>query len=44
VVGKLQHGRPEQQVEGDDVLADEVDLLRVRVLQEGVEVDAFLSQ
>src|SRR5471032_2288308 len=42
VAGKLQHGWPEQQVERDDVLADEVDLFGSRVVQQGVEIDAFL--
>jgi hypothetical protein len=44
VVGKLQHRRPEQQVEGDDVLADEVNLLGVRIFQEGVVVQPFLPK
>ena len=35
---ELQHGRPEQGVEGDDVLANEVHLLCGRVGQEGVEL------
>jgi len=38
----MQHRRPEQRVEVDDVLADEVDLLGVRRLQEAFEVDAAL--
>ena len=42
VIGKFQHGGPEQQVEGDDVLADKVDLFGARVVQEGVEIDALL--
>ncbi len=37
---ELQHGRPEQRVEGDDVLADEVVLLGGRVGHEGVVVRA----
>ena len=37
---ELQHGRPEQRVEGDDVLADEVDLLHRGVGHVGLEVQA----
>jgi hypothetical protein len=44
MVGEFQHRRPEQQVERDDVLADEVDLFGVRVFQEGVEIDALLAE
>src|SRR5437773_1690989 len=40
VAGVLEHGRPEQGVEVDDVLADEVDHLGAAAgLHEGVEVD-----
>jgi len=38
----LQHRRPEQGVEIDDVLADEMDLLGLRVLQQLLEIQAFL--
>jgi len=38
----LQHRRPEQGVEVDDVLADEMDLLGLRVLQQLLEIQAFL--
>jgi hypothetical protein len=44
VAGEIQHRRPEQQVEGNDVLADEVYLLGRRVVEEGLEVDAFLAE
>ena len=47
--GKLQHGRPEQRVEVDDVLADEMHLtvrpLRILTglrVDEGIEVQATL--
>src|SRR5688572_8721154 len=39
----LEHGRPEQDVEVLDVLADEVDLFGFRVVQKGVELDALLG-
>ena len=42
--GELEHRRPEQRVEVDDVLADEVDLLDGRVGEERREVDAALAQ
>jgi len=42
---ELQHGRPEQGVEGDDVLADEVELLQRRVGHVGsVVFAAFFEQ
>ncbi len=41
---ELQHRRPEQRVEGDDVLADEMDLLQIGVGQVGVEIDAVRIQ
>ena len=42
--GELQHRRPEQRVEVDDVLADEVILVDVGALQERREIDAALRQ
>jgi hypothetical protein len=41
---EVQHRRPEQRVEGDDVLADEVDLLHLGLGQVGLEVDAQLAE
>src|SRR5215210_8723630 len=42
VTGELQHRRPEQRVEIEDVLTDEVDKLRVRSLfYERVEIDGL---
>ena len=40
--GEVQHRRPEQHVEIDDVLADEVHLLERRVGEQRVEVDAVV--
>ena len=42
--GELEHGRPEQRVEIDDVLADEVVLVDVGILQELREIDAAIAQ
>ena len=42
--GELQHRGPEQRVEVDDVLADEVVLVDVGALQERREIDAALRQ
>ncbi len=39
--GELQHRGPEQRVEVDDVLADEVNLLGGRITQQGLEVQAL---
>ena len=44
VAREIEHGRPEQQVEGDDVLADEVQLLGFGIVQEGVEILALLGE
>ena len=41
---EMQHGGPEQGVEGDDVLADEVVLLHLGVGHEGVKVPAGLAE
>ena len=41
VAGELEHRRPEQGVEVDDVLADEMYLLGLRVGEKGGEVDAL---
>ena len=42
LAGKVQHGGPEERVEVDDVLADEVDLLRLFVGEDAFEVEALL--
>src|SRR5207253_9895588 len=42
--GELEHRRPEQRVVIDDVLADEVILVDVRILEELRKVDADLAQ
>ena len=44
VAREIQHRRPEQQVERDDVLADEVHLFGGRIVQERFVVDAFLLE
>lgn len=40
--GKVQHGRPEERMEVDDVLADEVDLFRAFVGKDAFEVESLL--